>query len=159
MNENIEKMIMIGHQNFVPIDKIIAILSRKPRPVDRLIKRVQMENKVINATKGRQAKSILMTENDFVFLSSLSTETLAKRANQLNIEMLNIGNENFITSNKIQSIIQIDSAPIKKLIDSKQTNGQVLNLTSGNKTKSAIITDNGFIFLSKFETETLKNRF
>ena len=45
----------------------------------RMVQNARQLGKVIDATQGRRTKSVIVTENDYIVLSSLQPETLAKR--------------------------------------------------------------------------------
>lgn len=154
-----DELVMIGHKNFVPIKKIIAILNRETRSMVPILKKSEIEEKLIDATKGRKTRSVILTENDYCILSSLSPEVIAQRIEKEKYKTLNAGNNNFILSRKVQSIIRIDSAPMRRLLETKRKNNKVISLSSDKKTKSGILIDEGYIFLSQFETNTLRNRY
>lgn len=71
---------------------------------------------------------------------------------------VNIGYENYIAIERIVSILNPNSSPAKKLITQAKADGVLINAVHGRKTRSLIITDTNYIFLSAFQPETLMRR-
>ena len=69
----------IGFGNVINTAKIIAVVGPEAAPVKRMVQNARQLGKVIDATQGRRTKSVIVTENDYIVLSSLQPETLAKR--------------------------------------------------------------------------------
>ena len=69
----------IGFGNVINTAKIIAVVGPEAAPVKRMVQNARQLGKVIDATQGRRTKSVIVTENDCIVLSSLQPETLAKR--------------------------------------------------------------------------------
>lgn len=72
------RLMNIGFGNVVNTAKIIAVVGPEAAPVKRMVQNARQLGKVIDATQGRRTKSVIVTENDYVVLSSLQPETLAK---------------------------------------------------------------------------------
>lgn len=73
--------------------------------------------------------------------------------------LINIGYGNVINSAKIISIINPDSAPIKRLVQTAKDNGHAIDATQGRRTRSVIITDSNHIILSALMPDTIASRF
>lgn len=73
------RLMNIGFGNVINTAKIIAVVSPEAAPVKRMVQNARQLGKVIDATQGRRTKSVIVTENDYIVLSSLQPETLAKR--------------------------------------------------------------------------------
>ncbi len=74
---------------------------------------------------------------------------------------LHVGFNNYVNVNKVTSIVSTHKnipAPIRRLIWKAEDEGKLINLTSGRKTRSVIITDTGQVVLSAVEGATLNNR-
>ncbi|MCR5151027.1 MAG: DUF370 domain-containing protein [Clostridiales bacterium] len=80
------KLLNIGFGNFVNADKILAVLSPESSPVKRLIKEGKEGGKVIDATQGRQTKSVIVTNADKLFLAYLTPEQIEERISGLPAE-------------------------------------------------------------------------
>lgn len=74
------KLIHIGFGNIVNADKIIAVVDPDSSPIRRLVQNAKENCTVIDATRGRRTKSVLIMENSEVVLSALLPETIALRA-------------------------------------------------------------------------------
>lgn len=69
----------IGFGNVVNTAKIIAIAGPEAAPIKRMVQNARQLGKVIDATQGRRTKSVIFAENDYIVLSALQPDTLAKR--------------------------------------------------------------------------------
>lgn len=72
--------INVGFGNFVAVQKIIAIISPDSAPVKRTIQDAKNDKKLINATYGRRARSVLILADGQVMLSAVQPETIVNRA-------------------------------------------------------------------------------
>jgi len=59
---------------------------------------------------------------------------------------------------KIVSVVNPDSAPIKRLVQAAKDAGTAVDATQGRKTKGVIITDSAVIVLSALLPETIASR-
>jgi regulator of extracellular matrix RemA (YlzA/DUF370 family) len=73
--------------------------------------------------------------------------------------LIQIGFGNTIAMNRVIAIALPNSAPIKRIIHEGRNKGLLIDMTSGRRTKSAIITDNGYIILSALAPETIVGRY
>ena len=73
------RLMNIGFGNVINTAKLIAVVGPEAAPVKRMVQNARQLGKVIDATQGRRTKSVIVTENDYIVLSSLQPETLAKR--------------------------------------------------------------------------------
>ncbi|KLU73793.1 MAG: hypothetical protein RHS_0649 [Robinsoniella sp. RHS] len=65
--------------------KVIAVVSPEAAPIKRMVQNARQTGKVVDATQGRKTKSVIVTVDDFIVLSALQPDTIAKRFS-LNIE-------------------------------------------------------------------------
>lgn len=72
-------LINVGFNNLIPVVKISMVAETGSSSTKRLIKRAKEEEKLINATCGRAAKSIILLENGFVVVSALAALTIGSR--------------------------------------------------------------------------------
>lgn len=63
-----------------------------------------------------------------------------------------------VATDKIVAIISPDGASIKRLIQYSKENHLFVDATTGRKTRSVIITTDGFLFLSAIQADTLVSR-
>ncbi len=73
--------------------------------------------------------------------------------------LLNIGFGNVVVKSRVIAIIQPDSLPIKKLKKAKEAENQVIDATSGKRTRAIIVTDSDHYILSAISVDTLIARF
>ncbi len=76
----------------------------------------------------------------------------------MNQIMLNIGFGNFVNLERVISILDPDSAPMKRLREEAKQAKKLVNATYGRPTRSIIITDSNHIILSALQPETVINR-
>ena len=74
------------------------------------------------------------------------------------MKLLSIGFGSMISQQRIISIINPDSAPIKRLIQTAKKKDNLIDATCGRKTQSVILMDSGHIILSAFSPDTIAGR-
>ena len=88
------QLIHIGFGNIVNTGKIIAIVSPDSAPVKRMVQRAKENGIAIDATQGRKTKAVIVTSDDYLVLSALQPETIARRFSEAyGEEMREEGNE------------------------------------------------------------------
>lgn len=73
--------------------------------------------------------------------------------------LINAGYGNCVNSEKVISVVGIDAAPIKRMVQNAKDKGMAIDMTQGRKTKSVIIMDGGYVVLSALVPETFVTRF
>ncbi len=73
------KLINIGFGNVVNSSKIVAIISPDSAPSRRMIQNARDQGVVIDATKGRKTKGVIVTDGGMLILSALMPETISNR--------------------------------------------------------------------------------
>ena len=74
------------------------------------------------------------------------------------MQLINIGFGNMVSANRIISIVSLESAPIKRIIQEAKDKGTAIDATYGRKTRAVIFMDSGHIVLSAIQTETIASR-
>ena len=74
------------------------------------------------------------------------------------MKFVNIGFGNMVASNRIVTLVNPESAPIKRLVQDARDQGRVIDVTCGRRTRAVIITDSEHLILSAIQTETISNR-
>ncbi|MDO5649244.1 MAG: DUF370 domain-containing protein [Gallicola sp.] len=74
------------------------------------------------------------------------------------MKLVNIGFGNFVSLQRVVSIIGPDSAPLKRMIQRARDEGKIIDATFGRKTRSIINLDSDQIVLSALQPETLVAR-
>lgn len=72
---------------------------------------------------------------------------------------VNIGYGNMVAAERVVSIVSPDSMPIKRVIADARDRSQLIDATSGRRTRSVITTDAGYVVLSSVLSDTIANRF
>ena len=68
---------------------------------------------------------------------------------------VDIGHGNRVNLARILVVTGVDSSPIKRMILDARDRGTLIDATSGNKSRSVIVTDSDHVILSALETEEL----
>jgi hypothetical protein len=74
------------------------------------------------------------------------------------MELVHIGFNNVIITNRVVAIASPQSAPTKRTIQEARNKGVLIDLTNGRRTKAVIITDSGHIILAALTSETIVGR-
>ena len=74
------------------------------------------------------------------------------------MQLINIGFGNIVSANRIISIVNPDSAPIKRLVQEAKDSKMSVDATSGRRTRAVIIMDSGHVILSAVQPETVAAR-
>ena len=74
-----KRLINLGFNNVVVKDRIIAVVSPAAAPIKRLKDEARQRNKLVDATSGRRARSVIITDSDHVVLASVGPETIIER--------------------------------------------------------------------------------
>ena len=75
------KLVNVGFGNIVSANRIIAIVSPESAPIKRIIQEARDRGMLIDATYGRRARAVIITDSDHVVLSAVQPETVAHRLN------------------------------------------------------------------------------
>ncbi len=76
----------------------------------------------------------------------------------MNTNFINIGYGNIVAVNKIVSIVNPESAPIKRMVSEAREKGVLIDATHGRKTRGVIVTDSNHVILSAVQPETVVHR-
>lgn len=71
----------IGFDNMVATDKIVAIVSPEGASVKRLVQYARENHRLIDVSSGRKTRAVVITNDDYILLSAIQTDTLAGRMN------------------------------------------------------------------------------
>lgn len=77
----------------------------------------------------------------------------------MNNQMIKIGFGNLVNGDRIIAIVKPDAAPIRRIIQEAKDRGEVIDATSGKKTKSVLIMDSEHIIISAMETDEIETQF
>lgn len=71
----------IGFDNMVAVNKIVAIVSPESASIKRLVQFAKESHHFVDVSSGRKTRSVIITSDDYIFLSAIQTDTLAGRLN------------------------------------------------------------------------------
>ncbi len=69
----------IGFNNYISVEKIIAITGTNTNPIKKNIRQAKSENRLIDCTMGKKVKSAIFMENGTIVLSAIAPLTLYQR--------------------------------------------------------------------------------
>jgi regulator of extracellular matrix RemA (YlzA/DUF370 family) len=73
----------IGFGNIVNKERVIAILSPDSTPIKKLKDEFKNTGKIVDATKGKKTRAILITDSGHIIMSAIAPQTLAERINEI----------------------------------------------------------------------------
>jgi len=74
------------------------------------------------------------------------------------IELVHIGFGNILAMSRVIAVASPNSAPTKRTVHEGKSNGMVIDMTNGRRTKAVIFTDSGHIVLAALAPETIASR-
>ena len=74
------------------------------------------------------------------------------------MKLINIGFGSMIAANRLLTILEPDSAPIKRMIQEARDRGMLIDASYGRKTKAVIVMDTDHVILSAIPTQLLYDR-
>lgn len=74
------------------------------------------------------------------------------------MKLINIGFGSMLAAERILSVLEPDSAPIKRIVQEARDRGMLIDASYGRKTKSVILMDTDHVILSAISPETLGER-
>ena len=74
------------------------------------------------------------------------------------MRLINIGFGSLIAAGRVLSILEPDSARIKRVVQEARERGMLIDASYGRKTKAVILMDTDHVILSAMTTETLAAR-
>lgn len=77
---------------------------------------------------------------------------------QYGADLVHAGFGNFIAVNRVVAIVTPGSAPIQRLIRDAKKKGNIIDQTSGRRTKAAVFTDTGQVILLAITPEAIAGR-
>ena len=74
-------LVHVGFGNMIVAERIVAIIHPSSSPVKRLKEEARTAGLLIDATKGRKTRAIIVTDSNHVVLSAVQPETIVNRIN------------------------------------------------------------------------------
>ena len=74
------------------------------------------------------------------------------------MKLINIGFGSMVAANRVLSILEPDSAPIKRIVQEARDRGMLIDASYGRATKTVILMDTDHVILSSLPTDVLSER-
>lgn len=74
------------------------------------------------------------------------------------MKLINIGFGSLIAAGRVLSVLEPDSAPIKRVVQEARERGMLIDASYGRKTKAVILMDTDHVILSALTPETIAGR-
>ena len=74
------------------------------------------------------------------------------------MKLINIGFGSMVAAGRVLSIMDPDSAPIKRVVQEAKERGMLIDASYGRSTRSVILMDTDHVILSSLECDTLAER-
>ena len=74
------------------------------------------------------------------------------------MKLINIGFGSLLAAERILSVLDPDSAPIKRVVQEAKERGMLIDASYGHKTKSVILMDTDHVILSALTPEAVGQR-
>ena len=74
------------------------------------------------------------------------------------MKLINIGFGSMIAAGRVLSVLEPESAPIKRVVQEAKERGMLIDASYGRKTRSVILMDTDHVILSALEPETISQR-
>jgi regulator of extracellular matrix RemA (YlzA/DUF370 family) len=72
---------------------------------------------------------------------------------------LNVGFDNAVVQERIVAVVDVNSTPVKRMIEEARKGGFLIDATHGKKIRAVIVTDSNHCVISAIQAETLIVRF
>ena len=77
----------------------------------------------------------------------------------MEMELVNIGYGNMISTQRLIAVVSPDSAPVKRLVSEARERSMLIDATFGRKTAAVLVMDSDHVVLSGLPIEKLAPRF
>ena len=85
-NKNSKAMLHIGYSNYVVTEKITGIFTNDTSPVKKLVSRAKANEAVVDLTKDKATRSVILMDDGVIILSAINPATLVQRVQEGNNE-------------------------------------------------------------------------
>lgn len=75
------------------------------------------------------------------------------------MKLVNIGFGSLVAASRVLTIVEPDSAPIKRVVQEARDRGMLIDASYGRKTKAVLLMDTDHVILSGISTDVLAARF
>ena len=74
------------------------------------------------------------------------------------MKLINIGFGSMVSAGRVLTVVDPDSAPIKRVVQEAKERGMLIDASYGHKTKAVILMDTDHVILSALTPEVISNR-
>jgi len=74
------------------------------------------------------------------------------------MQLLNVGFGNTVIVDRVVAVINTGSSPARKLKELARTNGKLIDVTEGRRTRSILVMDSDHVILSSIQPDTISQR-
>ena len=74
------------------------------------------------------------------------------------MKLINIGFGSMVAAGRVLSILEPDSAPIKRIVQEARERGMLIDASYGRKTKAVLLMDTDHVILSALTPDMLEQR-
>lgn len=160
-----QTLLNIGFGSSVVAGRVVAIVSPKSAPkkrhsvpMKRLKDDAKEENRLVDATHGRETRVIIIMDSNHVVLSAIQSEKITG-GGEMEQTLLNIGFGSSVVAERVVAIVSPNSSPMKRLKDDAKEEKRLVNVTHGHKVRVIIVMDSNHVVLSAVRSETISKRY
>ncbi|MFO7711784.1 MAG: DUF370 domain-containing protein [Dehalococcoidia bacterium] len=73
------ELVHIGFGNVIAVNRVVALLTVDQQPTKRLLREAKETGLLIDATRGRKAKTAILFDTGHMVLAHVTAETIANR--------------------------------------------------------------------------------
>ena len=73
------ELIPLSFGNFLPINRVVAIVSPNSAPNKRMVQEGKNNGRVIDMTNGRRTRAVLFMDSGHIVLAAITPETIVSR--------------------------------------------------------------------------------
>ena len=70
-------LVNIGYDNYIVAEKVLSVIKPESAPIRRMIQDNKEIGRVVDATFGRGTKTLIVMDNGYLVLSSLTPEKIS----------------------------------------------------------------------------------
>ena len=74
-------------------------------------------------------------------------------------QLVNVGFGNYVLASRVVAIVNPLSSPMRRLRDDARSEGRLVDVSQGRKTRAILVTDSNHVILSAISADTLGQRF
>jgi len=77
-----QQFLSIGFGNMLQVSKIVAILRPNSTHARNIVRTAREKHLLVSATQGKKVRSVILTSENYVFLSTLNSDSLVGRLDE-----------------------------------------------------------------------------